>query len=156
MIEQAGMFSLLCAMWYRALSSTCFLFLFLFCFSPANMFHKVGFLFVMDPESKVHWAQRWPHPGPTGLRWAPCWPVILCYLGRVNKRAFYLCLLFCHSTKYYPYCNIVDFLHIEVFVLKWHCCGLLWIARRGWYCNYRHDVTMIRCHCFTVSPRLWE
>ena len=32
------------------------------------------------PDSKVHGA----HLGPTGPRWAPCWPHELCYLGSVT------------------------------------------------------------------------
>ena len=31
----------------------------------------------LSPDSKVHGA----HLGPTGRRWAPCWPHELCYLG---------------------------------------------------------------------------
>ena len=33
------------------------------------------------PDSKVHGGQHGAHLGPTGPRWAPCWPHELCYLG---------------------------------------------------------------------------
>ena len=33
------------------------------------------------PDSKVHGANIGAHLGPTGPRWAPCWPHKLCYLG---------------------------------------------------------------------------
>ena len=33
------------------------------------------------PDSKVHGANKGAHLGPTGPRWAPCWPHGLCYLG---------------------------------------------------------------------------
>ena len=45
-----------------------------------------------NPDSRVHGA----HLGPTGPRWAPCWPHELCYPGRFffpfhqNKRNMYL------------------------------------------------------------------
>ena len=35
--------------------------------------------YIACPDSKVHGA----HLGPTGPRWAPCWPHELCYLGGV-------------------------------------------------------------------------
>ena len=35
-----------------------------------------------SPVSKVHGGQHGAHLGPTGPRWAPCWPHELCYLGR--------------------------------------------------------------------------
>ena len=33
------------------------------------------------PDSKAHGANMGPIWGPTGPRWAPCWPHELCYLG---------------------------------------------------------------------------
>ena len=33
------------------------------------------------PDSKVHGANMGPIWGPSGPRWAPCWPHELCYLG---------------------------------------------------------------------------
>ena len=33
------------------------------------------------PDSKIHEAIIGAHLGPTGPRWAPCWPHELCYLG---------------------------------------------------------------------------
>ena len=30
------------------------------------------------------WGQHGAHLGPTGPRWAPCWPHELCYLGSDN------------------------------------------------------------------------
>ena len=30
------------------------------------------------------WGQHGAHLGPTGPRWAPCWPHELCYLGKTN------------------------------------------------------------------------
>ena len=33
------------------------------------------------PDSKVHEANMGAHLGPTGPRWASCWPHELCYLG---------------------------------------------------------------------------
>ena len=33
------------------------------------------------PDSRVHGANMGAHLGPTGPRWAPCWPHELCYLG---------------------------------------------------------------------------
>ena len=41
----------------------------------------------VDPDSKVHGA----HMGPTGPRWAPCWPHELCYLRRSGTRWFECC-----------------------------------------------------------------
>ena len=38
----------------------------------------------MDPERKVHGANM----GPTGPRWAPCWPHELCYLGKTAQWEF--------------------------------------------------------------------
>ena len=35
----------------------------------------------------------WAHLGPTGPRWAPCWPHELCYLGRLTS-VFQLLLFF--------------------------------------------------------------
>ena len=32
-------------------------------------------------DSKIHGTNMGPHLGPTGPRWAPCWPHELCYLG---------------------------------------------------------------------------
>ena len=32
------------------------------------------------PDSKVPWGQHGAHLGPTGPRWAPCWPHEFCYL----------------------------------------------------------------------------
>ena len=31
------------------------------------------------------WGQHGVHPGPTGPRWAPCWPHELCYLGNITS-----------------------------------------------------------------------
>ena len=36
---------------------------------------------VLDPDSEVHGA----HLGPTGPRWAPCWPHELCYVGTFSR-----------------------------------------------------------------------
>ena len=41
------------------------------------------------------WGQHGAHLGPTGPRWAPCWPHELCYLGRVHvaiKENRYTCI----------------------------------------------------------------
>ena len=41
------------------------------------------------------WGQHGAHLGPTGPRWAPCWPHELCYLGRMPcvplKKDFKIC-----------------------------------------------------------------
>ena len=34
------------------------------------------------------WGQHGVHLGPTGSRWAPCWPHELCYLGNHSPRGF--------------------------------------------------------------------
>ena len=34
-----------------------------------------------DPWQQGSWGQHGAHMGPTGPRWAPCWPHELCYLG---------------------------------------------------------------------------
>ena len=31
------------------------------------------------------WDQHWAHLGPTGPRWAPCWPHEACYLGELHE-----------------------------------------------------------------------
>ena len=35
-----------------------------------------------SPDNKVRGANMGAHLGPTGPRWAPCWPHDLCYLGQ--------------------------------------------------------------------------
>ena len=47
-----------------------------------------GILIYHYPDSKVHGA----HLGPTGPRWAPCWPHELCYLGHNTKHHISLIL----------------------------------------------------------------
>ena len=37
-------------------------------------------------DSKVHGANMGPTWGPTGPRWAPCWPLEPCYLGMYHYR----------------------------------------------------------------------
>ena len=53
----------------------------------------------MFPDSKVHGA----HLGPTGPRWAPCWPHELCYLGH------------CHPERIHYHCVICVFVPHTVF-----------------------------------------
>ena len=36
---------------------------------------------LIAPEKQSSWDQHGAHLGPTGPRWAPCWPQELCYLG---------------------------------------------------------------------------
>ena len=43
----------------------------------------LGAVMCVYPDSKVHGANM-GHLGPTGPRWAPCWPHELCYLGTSN------------------------------------------------------------------------
>ena len=38
------------------------------------------------PWQQGSWDQHGAHLGPTGPRWAPCWPHELCYLGRPGPR----------------------------------------------------------------------
>ena len=40
------------------------------------------------------WGQHGAHLGPTGPRWAPCWPHELCYLGGPRFWIHYIWLLF--------------------------------------------------------------
>ena len=49
---------------------------------------------IKPPHSRVHWGQHGAHLGPTGLRWAPCWPHELCYL-----RCFMWHCTKCHEFK---------------------------------------------------------
>ena len=49
----------------------------------------------------------WAHLGPTGPRWAPCWPHELCYLGRCpaaacppNVRDIYTSILTANDTSH--------------------------------------------------------
>ena len=48
----------------------------------------------------------WAHLGPTGPRWAPCWPHELCYVGRycavcmsINGTTTSIYLYFCQTTR---------------------------------------------------------
>ena len=36
------------------------------------------------PRARFMWP-TWVHRGPTGHRWAPCWPHEPCYLGQLSK-----------------------------------------------------------------------
>ena len=49
------------------------------------------------PDSKVHGA----HLGPTGPRWAPCWPHELCYLGTILLRPEWIGTYTAYSTGHY-------------------------------------------------------
>ena len=51
----------------------------LHCFRPCNRMIKLGE--GKRPWLQGSWGQHGAHLGPTGPRWAPCWPHELCYLG---------------------------------------------------------------------------
>ena len=42
---------------------------------------QVWWVLLRDPREQGLWGQHGAHMGPTGPRWAPCWPHGLCYLG---------------------------------------------------------------------------
>ena len=43
----------------------------------------------------------WAHLGPTGPRWAPCWPHELCYLGSYRYRTLFHSMWHYRSLEYY-------------------------------------------------------
>ena len=58
-------------------------------------FGKLGLIYQLTSKNSWHndyratliarfWGQHGAHLGPTGPRWAPCWPHELCYLGKTN------------------------------------------------------------------------
>ena len=55
-----GIFWVMMALWHRGL---------------------IQLMEVNYPDSKCSWGQGGANLGPTGPRWAPCWPHELCYLG---------------------------------------------------------------------------
>ena len=58
---------------------------------------QVG-MFQNYPDSKVHGANM----GPTGPRWAPCWPHELCYLGSILAQPHLSDILPRHLQIIYP------------------------------------------------------
>ena len=54
------------------------------------------------PDSKVHGANM----GPTGPRWAPCWPHELCYLGWLHNQL--LTTLQMHNMSWELWCRHMD------------------------------------------------
>ena len=43
-----------------------------------------------NPDSEVHGNKHGAQLGPTGPRWAPCWPRERCYLGRICIRCMWI------------------------------------------------------------------
>ena len=54
-------------------------------------------------DSKVHGGQHRAHLGPTGPRWAPCWPHEFCYLGMMPTEDFSRWELYFCSSEYKRY-----------------------------------------------------
>ena len=49
------------------------------------------------PWQQGSWGQHWAHLGPTGPRWAPCWPHKPCSLGHVGALRHYSDEVFIHT-----------------------------------------------------------
>ena len=55
-----------------------------------------------NPDSKVHWGQHGAQLGPTGPRWATCWPHEPCYLGSDYISKILYDVITCPSPWYLP------------------------------------------------------
>ena len=73
--------------------------------SPTIASHWV--LMICSPWKQGSWGQHGVHLGPTGPRWAPCWPHELCYLGWFWLK-LYPCLVELYSTSYHGVISLLN------------------------------------------------
>ena len=114
--------------------------------SKSDSFFTLSCLIQCHPWQQGLWDQHGAHTGPTGPRWAPCWPHEPCYLG-------------CYGRLHYNrLCNVIilSFVNSKLkFVLRKHMGSLyaltnrwlminIWISKPGyhWFSYDQHKATI--------------
>ena len=107
-------------------------------------------------DSKVPGGQHGAHLGPTGPRWAPCWPYGLCYMGSTIRMR---CVMSIASLKSYlcglHHCHISTVAHIS------QCTSLISHNALFFYRNVHTqndaswDICLMHCGIFEMGLLLW-